>query len=619
MPTVLGPIIPNSNSYPGLEDSYLGGGFRVVNSLAERDAIPASRRKAGMRVYVNDTDTVYRLGADLTSWVADFVSGSSVTWRWLHPGLLSAVTPPNPRWVITVGDSMSYGTYSGRLQALLRTIHPGWVVSQRGSGGDTTAMIRDRMLGAVWAGPVRGVDTLTVGANRLDCAPYLPPLNDDEAYSDYQMALRREGTPHPRRVVVHNHGTYACELRELTFLGRCAGNSQAILYEPVLETVPLTNSGNETAPVSGLSFMGGALDRSNTVGSAEGLGAYAARFTLNSATGFHGVYLNVATDAVYEVKVWVYIPAGSVPTVQIGMSGTNSTHLNYPTPGSTYSTTQTGQWVLLHTQLYMGSDGGVISLGFSSGTAWPGAVFYFDNLQIRKIYTRTTDHGLSDNRGCYLLPVSNLVALPAGWRAYRNYYVRRVTGQNDTLELLLSSGGVQDTYTGTGWCLVRAGWRGTYVHPASGGASSTTDFTFTFATEYPEQAAVWVLWAGQNNPYNESVSALIEQYRQLISYCRSGRLVFLSPLTNDTGVIGTAYHDSVRALHQWLTDEYPAHTIDTLQLLMSNHNGSAGDLEDVGNRIVPRSLRVDPIHLNQTGYDLIADAVFQKMIELGYV
>ena len=69
MPTILGPIVPNSSSYPGLDDAYLGGGRRSVASISARDAIPSARRKEGMEVYVEDTSTVYRLDADLTTWV----------------------------------------------------------------------------------------------------------------------------------------------------------------------------------------------------------------------------------------------------------------------------------------------------------------------------------------------------------------------------------------------------------------------------------------------------------------------------------------------------------------------------------------------------------------------
>ena len=44
------------------------GGYRSVADIAERDAIPALRREAGMLVWVIDTQKVWRLNANLTTW-----------------------------------------------------------------------------------------------------------------------------------------------------------------------------------------------------------------------------------------------------------------------------------------------------------------------------------------------------------------------------------------------------------------------------------------------------------------------------------------------------------------------------------------------------------------------
>lgn len=68
MPTILGPIVPAGSAYPAVDDGYVAGGFRSVATLAARDAIPASRRKAGMRVYVSETSGQYELSSDLATW-----------------------------------------------------------------------------------------------------------------------------------------------------------------------------------------------------------------------------------------------------------------------------------------------------------------------------------------------------------------------------------------------------------------------------------------------------------------------------------------------------------------------------------------------------------------------
>lgn len=60
-----------SDTYPLLEDTHLKGSYRVVASLAERDSIPAERRKEGMVVFVASEVKEYQLIGGLTnaSWV----------------------------------------------------------------------------------------------------------------------------------------------------------------------------------------------------------------------------------------------------------------------------------------------------------------------------------------------------------------------------------------------------------------------------------------------------------------------------------------------------------------------------------------------------------------------
>jgi hypothetical protein len=51
------------------EDSQTIGGYRVVATLADRDAIPASMRKFGMIVFVQANGFAYKLNADLTTYI----------------------------------------------------------------------------------------------------------------------------------------------------------------------------------------------------------------------------------------------------------------------------------------------------------------------------------------------------------------------------------------------------------------------------------------------------------------------------------------------------------------------------------------------------------------------
>lgn len=66
-------LLPASAGVPFLlEDKYLRGGFRILSTVAERDAIPTAARKVGMRVLVADAELIeYTLtgGTANTDWV----------------------------------------------------------------------------------------------------------------------------------------------------------------------------------------------------------------------------------------------------------------------------------------------------------------------------------------------------------------------------------------------------------------------------------------------------------------------------------------------------------------------------------------------------------------------
>lgn len=67
---VIAPLVPSDSAdvYPTHKATYGLGGHRSVATIAERDAIPAERREAGMLVYVSSTGLAYQLEEDLVTW-----------------------------------------------------------------------------------------------------------------------------------------------------------------------------------------------------------------------------------------------------------------------------------------------------------------------------------------------------------------------------------------------------------------------------------------------------------------------------------------------------------------------------------------------------------------------
>ena len=72
--------------FPAMNDTEFGGGYRVVNTVTERDAIFAERRKEGMVVYVNAERKAYRLSGGITNtnWVEVEAAGNFMTSEEVH-------------------------------------------------------------------------------------------------------------------------------------------------------------------------------------------------------------------------------------------------------------------------------------------------------------------------------------------------------------------------------------------------------------------------------------------------------------------------------------------------------------------------------------------------------
>jgi hypothetical protein len=67
---VLAPVVPfdTTDAHASHEARYGKGGYRSVADIAERDAIPALRREAGMLVLTLSDGIVWRLNNNLTTW-----------------------------------------------------------------------------------------------------------------------------------------------------------------------------------------------------------------------------------------------------------------------------------------------------------------------------------------------------------------------------------------------------------------------------------------------------------------------------------------------------------------------------------------------------------------------
>lgn len=84
-------LLPASAGVPYLlEDKYVRGGYRCVATLAERDAIRTTERKAGMRVFVAENTKTYTVNPGaLTTWVEVTTSPVRQSIQYVAPSALA--------------------------------------------------------------------------------------------------------------------------------------------------------------------------------------------------------------------------------------------------------------------------------------------------------------------------------------------------------------------------------------------------------------------------------------------------------------------------------------------------------------------------------------------------
>lgn len=92
-----------------------------------------------------------------------------------------------------------------------------------------------------------------------------------------------------------------------------------------------------------------------------------------------------------------------------------------------------------------------------------------------------------------------------------------------------------------------------------------------------------------------------------------GRVVLCIPVAGDYSQFypeGAAYQGRIEAA-EYIRTTYPNNAFEIHQILLDANDGSAGDLVDVANEVIPRSLRIagDNIHQNNAGHVVRAAAV----------
>lgn len=142
----------------------------------------------------------------------------------------------------------------------------------------------------------------------------------------------------------------------------------------------------------------------------------------------------------------------------------------------------------------------------------------------------------------------------------------------------------------------------------------------TYAMKHLRSKYANVFFVGQNGGFDD-VADLIKQLKAMILYSKSERYIVIS-FHNPNKVINTI--PRMREMEDSLSQSFGKHFINLREYMVKQGLSDAGlqatqaDKDSIAKGKVPPQLMTDGTHFTSTGYNEIAQLVYNKMKELGY-
>ncbi len=154
------------------------------------------------------------------------------------------------------------------------------------------------------------------------------------------------------------------------------------------------------------------------------------------------------------------------------------------------------------------------------------------------------------------------------------------------------------------------------VYNGGVGGDTSTQIKVRMLADTARYVLPTVIWAGRNN--YTSPSTVMADIAAMVAALGHTNYIILSILNGEFGIeyTGQSGYNQIVGINASLASLYGAHYIDVRSYLVSQHNGTAQDLIDLGHDIVPASLRFDSIHLTSAGYALVAAQVYAQIAQL---
>jgi hypothetical protein len=144
------------------------------------------------------------------------------------------------------------------------------------------------------------------------------------------------------------------------------------------------------------------------------------------------------------------------------------------------------------------------------------------------------------------------------------------------------------------------------------------DTDLSIRTHTDRDGHTFVFWLGRNNssrPHEiyADVHAAVQQIKVLNS-----RFIIMGVLTASTETVGNPYYYNAINLNNLLAAEFPTEFIDIRGELIQRGQATGQDAIDRANDVVPSSLRSDTLHLNDAGYQVVADVLAEAFLQRGW-
>jgi len=150
----------------------------------------------------------------------------------------------------------------------------------------------------------------------------------------------------------------------------------------------------------------------------------------------------------------------------------------------------------------------------------------------------------------------------------------------------------------------------TFANHGVGGETSTQIRSRMVADTGSHEHAT-IIWAGRNNSHAQTT--VLADIAAMVDALPHRNFLVLSILNGDFPGehLNAPVWTDITTLNQQLAATYGDRFVDVRTLLVARFDPTlAQDVIDHGNDVPPASLRSDPLHLNSTGYRIVAETIY---------